>query len=209
MRRHSRLPPSFPCAEQDPLTDVQITTAALPPLMLHAGVRRLDFYVVQMWRPRCLATLSSHHQDETDFASSMASRHRKLLAAGIPTLVVSYADLLWAPHRVIARVKAFVPCGASRLRKMSTRFEPRLGVDVFVGNHLKEAHTGSLASYAVSHPPHALGYDNTTRTCPGDVVDLPEVSATTEIKCLPHEVPSKHCSTDGVDPTVYLRAYSQ
>ena len=105
--------------EQDPLTDAQITTAALPPPMLLAGVRRLDFYVLQMWRPRCLAPLSSHHQDEAAFASGMASRHRKLLAAGVPTLVLSYADLLWAPHRVIARLKAFLPCGASRLRKMS------------------------------------------------------------------------------------------
>ena len=93
------------------------------------------------------------------------------------------------------------------------RFEPRLGVDVFVGNHLKEAHTGSLASYAASHPPHALEYDNATRTCPGDDVDLPEASSlaasATAFKCLPHEAPSKHCSTEGLDPTVYLRAYSQ
>jgi hypothetical protein len=147
---------------KDPM--MRMTTAPLPLRMVEAGIRRLAPFVVQMWWPPCLLPLSRRFvaayadppRVEQRIHERLAARHRELRAAGVPVLLVSYADLLWRPNRTLARLKAFVPCGA--LRGITTDFEPVLGRDVFPGNHWKVQ--GTVLGFARAHPPRSLGYVN-------------------------------------------------
>ena len=146
---------------------VKLTTAPLPLSMGQAGIQRLTHYVVQMWWPTCLLPLTKtflvnqeekHLMDpyvtEQTMHKSMATRHRALRAAGVPVLLISYADLLWRPDRTLSRLRSFVPCTA--LDRVSTDAELMMGLDVFPGNKWKV--NGTVRGFASRHPPSSLGY---------------------------------------------------
>ena len=137
-----------------------------PESMLKRGIRRLEVLVVQMWRPHCLDRLSSAISSGRANASHMpvlvafmAEHNMQLRKAGCAVLVVSFADLLWQPHRSVLRMQRFLPFGL-RLRG---DFLPVVGRDVFPGNHWKVNRT--VAEYASAHPAESVGCDQTSRLC--------------------------------------------
>lgn len=141
----------------------------MPPKMLAAGVTSLRLSIVQMWRPLCLANLSSHFR-HLPFLSKEAARiadgarsHRAFRAAGVNVVLVSYADLLWRPRAVLQRLRSpdFLPGGL--LDGINLEFVPRRGRDIFAGNQWKVHET--LINYAAAHPAASLGYNLERRSC--------------------------------------------
>lgn len=133
-----------------------LRAAPLPQRFVQLGVRRLTIKVVLMWRPWCLALLSStarksQSKNYTRWAidelvhlnSAFAARHRALTAAGVPCLVISYSDLLFRFDDTARRLKGFLPC----LGKLNNSFVPVLGRDIFPGNQWKVR--GSVASFSL------------------------------------------------------------
>mmetsp|Transcript_58149 Transcript_58149/g.133526 ORF Transcript_58149/g.133526 Transcript_58149/m.133526 type:complete len:304 (-) Transcript_58149:262-1173(-) len=147
---------------------LKLTAVPLPRSMTMAGIRRISFRVVQMWWPLCLLQLSKklwRHYAKTnttvmDFERQIheeqAHEHRKLRAAGVPVLLISYADLLWQPDRTLARLRAFLPCRAGE--RISVDAEPIMGLDIFPNNSWKVR--GAIRSFGAQHPASSLGYAN-------------------------------------------------
>jgi hypothetical protein len=129
--------------------------APLPPAFVRLGVDSLLIKVLLMWRPWCLANLSSHavrsqKLNYTSWAvrelvvlnSGFVARHQALHASGVPLLVVSYSDLLFRFKDTASRIERFLPS----LGNLSDSFVPVLGRDIFAGNNWKVQ--GTVASYA-------------------------------------------------------------
>ena len=153
---------------------LKLTAVPLPHSMTMAGIRRISFRVVQMWWPSCLLRLSKklfHHpglkrryaetnttamDSERQIHEKQAHEHRELRAAGVPVLLISYADLLWQPDRTLARLRAFLPCRAGE--RISVDAEPIMGRDIFPNNSWKVK--GSIRSFGAQHPASSLGYAN-------------------------------------------------
>ena len=150
------------------------TSRNLPREMVTQGVTSLRLSILQMWRPLCLANLSSHFRkknsslqeklvrEEARLIEASAQEHHAFRAAGVNVLLVSYADLLWRPQIVVRRLSSkLLPGGL--LNGVNFNFQPKLGRDIFPGNKWKVQ--GSLSSFAEANPPATLGYDLKSRSC--------------------------------------------
>ena len=132
-----------------------LQTAPIPPIMASRGIQRLVPKVLLMWRPWCLAGLSSHARAEQRanysrwvrkelvfYNGVFVARHRALTEARVPVLCVSYADLLFRSRLTLARIERFLPC----LGRLDASFVPVMGRDIFPGNEWKVR--GSVAQYS-------------------------------------------------------------
>lgn len=153
---------------------IKEASSQLPAPMLDAGVTSLRLSIVQVWRPLCLANLSSHFirmvneegehaavEFDANWIEKGVYAHRAFREAGVNVLLLSYADLLWRPDVVLQRLRSFLP--GELLHGVHFDFEPKLGRDIFPGNHLK-VH-GSLTSFGKEHPPISLDYDLKRSMC--------------------------------------------
>ena len=148
----------------------------LPMSMPHAGIQTLTSAYVFMWRPWCMAVISSHAREEATFDSRNwaqleleITEYQVLTHQGLqvardsarppPTLVVSYADLLWEPERTRQRLMSFLPC----VGPIDFGYVPKVGVDIFEGNLWNL--TGSVMMYREDYLPAHCGYDPTLRRC--------------------------------------------
>ena len=108
--------------------------------MLDAGVTSLRLSIVQVWRPLCLANLSSHFirmvneegehaavEFDANWIEKGVYAHRAFREAGVNVLLLSYADLLWRPDVVLQRLRSFLP--GELLHGVHFDFEPKLGRD--------------------------------------------------------------------------------
>jgi len=132
-----------------------IHEAPIPPPMVHQNIDRLQVKVIVMWRPWCLASLSGHARQEmarnysawadkelVRLNSKFVTRHRGLVDAGVPVLVIAYSDLLFRGQTTVGRLQQFLPC----LGKLDRSFVPRIGRDIFPGNKWKVE--GSVADFS-------------------------------------------------------------
>ena len=116
------------------------------------GVASLSQAYIVMWAPWCVwrlfgsAVTSTSPEGESvripehEIAEhalraneKIFSKHLFLLHEGAPTLLLSYADLLWRTEHTVERLLRFMPC----IGGLDPDFAPRLGVDVFVDNSWK------------------------------------------------------------------------
>jgi len=152
-----------------------VLASRLPTRMHVAGIRALEPRVIMLWRPWCLAMLSTHAleavhtrgrtswaTEELQAVAKLASKHRSLTGTlGVRVLVVSFADLLWDGNTTAARVQAFLP----ELGALDLTYTPKMGVDIFPGNGWKPPGSEPLLAFSRAHPPNKLGYDDVTRRC--------------------------------------------
>ena len=106
--------------------------APMPPRMVARGIGRLRPAYLMMWRPWCLAPLSSHARDKGAPSSAGWQRfelalneyqvetHRVLTSHGESVLVLNYADLLWDATAARQRIERWVRAPAHSTRA-STR----------------------------------------------------------------------------------------
>ena len=160
-------------------------TRGVPRSLAAAGVRRVRWALVLMHRPWCMWRLDSHAREERESkgvdgwarselqqTEQLVALHRKLSQAGVPTLVMSLADLLWADeqphaharHRAADRLQAFAPCAGL----VDTGFEPVMGRDVFELNLMKTCDgsgCSSIRSYGDANPPASVGFNASLGRC--------------------------------------------
>lgn len=104
----------------------------------------------------------------SDFGA--ASPNARLVSSRLyPTLVVSFADLLWRPQYTLQRLESFMP----ELGTLNAGYVPRLNIDYFPENRLK-VH-GTVQAYGEAHPPPTLGYDPEARECIANSSHWPNV----------------------------------
>ena len=151
-------------------------SAPLPGAYGAAGVDAIAPVALMVYWPPCLRhNLSSHFArdanrsaaaaDDADFAflEGLARSRRRLAAAGVPSVVASFGDVLWRPRAVAAALEARVPC----LGAVDFAFEPRLGIDVFPENEWKAGR--SVAAFAAGLDPAACcSYDAALAACAPD-----------------------------------------
>lgn len=140
-------------------------------------------YIV-MWRPLCLASLSSnfrraykpkkrkpapekalHHLEalkrEMSHIATTVKYMKWALNVGARIVAINYADLLWNATKVIKQIDLLLPCIAEA--GYDPKWTPTSGVDVFSGNNIKTK--GSTFGYGQSHPPESMCYDLQTNKC--------------------------------------------
>ena len=159
--------------------DAMSQQAIQMPFFARAGVRTLNVHAVLMWRPWCLCAISSHARryevtgaktnDSTQWAQAefvrlnrgLVERHQALTKRlRVPTLILSYADVIWRPARSASRLETFLPA----LFPLNASFVPRLGDEIFRGNQFKVK--GSIDTYASKLPaPQTIGLDLETGFC--------------------------------------------
>ena len=144
--------------------------APMPPRMVARGIGRLRPAYLMMWRPWCLAPLSSHARDkgapssagwqrfELELNEYQAETHRVLTSHGESVLVLNYADLLWDATAARRRIERWAPCAGALDPSVNERLEVQRS-----GGHWKNA--ASVTTYATAHPPAASGYDPRRGAC--------------------------------------------
>lgn len=143
----------------------------LPPVFqkLHIRILRLAFVV--MWRPLCIAQLSSHTPETPDFKwASAEARQLEVLLKDVRWLqeqamrfmVLSFGQLVWNPDTTQRRLQSFLPC----LSGLNTDFVPQMNVDIFPENRWKAK--GSVRQFGQSMNPKLLGYDVAANKCHGE-----------------------------------------
>lgn len=131
----------------------------LPPPYLEQHISRIEPRVIAVWMPLCMARLSSHRAKlpALAIANLTIRAHDSILqrvikgaaTTGTPTLVISYADLLWHGAATVRRIEEFVPC----LGSLSAEQGPE-AVEWFDGNRMKSH--GSIAAFGRLHPRHIV-----------------------------------------------------
>ena len=146
-------------------------------------------YVV-MYRPLCLAVLSSHFKEMAHKTAKQSSKsslqgridegwyaafkfevdHIQLAidkikwamnTAGVFMVVVNYADLLWGSAVVVDALLSLLPCTSGDT--FNSSFTPVVGRDIFFGNNFKTK--GTVHAYGESHPPAHMSYNMSTGLC--------------------------------------------
>mmetsp|Transcript_104124 Transcript_104124/g.293641 ORF Transcript_104124/g.293641 Transcript_104124/m.293641 type:complete len:354 (-) Transcript_104124:89-1150(-) len=150
-----------------------LLTAPMPDLMKKNGIERIQPAYLILWRPFCLAKLSSHTQDwvkessrahlarmELRILEHQMHIHRHLHNLSIPVLVVNLGNLMWDSQSEIDRIKDFLPCAGP----LDPAFVPKLGKDMYKENSWKAR--GSLDDFARSiDPKSCCEYDVAQRRC--------------------------------------------
>lgn len=150
-------------------------TEDIPPKMREAGIEKIKLAYVQMWRPMCLAQMSTHAVEEIvtkgareyarhelGFLENATSNYHQLRKLGFPVLVVSLADMLWNQDFMQKRLEAFLPC----LGGLDFDFVPQVGEHLSQCNMWKAA--GSVKSFGASMDPlDNFGYDAKSGACRG------------------------------------------
>jgi hypothetical protein len=132
----------------------------IPNLMQHNGVTNVKFAYIMMWRPICLASLSSHGKtrikeegkqalarSELKNIKNMVYSHRSMERHSMHVLVVNFADMIWKPDHTTKRINDFLPC----LGKLDADYVPTLGKDVYPENEWKA--DGSIRQFGASIDP--------------------------------------------------------
>ena len=150
--------------------------AQMPPRMVARGIGRLRPAYLMMWRPWCLAPLSSHARDKGAPSSAGWQRfelalneyqvetHRVLTSHGESVLVLNYADLLWDATAARRRIERWAPCAGALDPSVNERPPVQRS-----GGHWKNA-ASVTTSLATAHPPAASGYDPRRGACIESVV---------------------------------------
>ena len=134
-------------------------------------IRKVRPVYALMWRPLCMATMSSHFKSSVRGLEKEVRKVEKAVKimkwakeAGVHMIVFSYADLLWRPDTVRARFNALLPCIAKY--KFREDWTPTLGVDIFPHNKWKA--NGSIAAFSSQKKPEKACYDVKTSSCLSD-----------------------------------------
>lgn len=136
-------------------------------------LRKIRPVYAMMWKPLCLQKLSSHFRKgfkkdpvkHLDYAVAAVERAVELVhwakRVGARMIVLNYADLLWRPGIVSARLKALLPCVADF--EFDAQWTPKLHADIYPGNRFKPA--GTTFSYGKAHPPASQCYNLEASSC--------------------------------------------
>ena len=136
-------------------------------------LRKIRPVYALMWKPLCLEGLSHtfNNNFNKDPANALDARIRLVERAaelvrwanrvGARMVVLNYADLLWRPGVISARLKALLPCVAGV--EFDARWTPKLTVDVYPRNFLKT--NGSAFTYGKAHPPASQCYNLSASAC--------------------------------------------
>lgn len=148
-----------------------LSNVELPQAMVSRGIQHITPVYIFLWRPLCLAQLSTHvarllekyliekvAMQEIMFIEQMMSSHRGLTEQGVPVLVVSLADLIWNPERNRRRLQEFLPC----LGELDMDFVP--SHNIIEGNMFKA--DGSVKDYGEHVSPKEI-YDLEAGKCAG------------------------------------------
>jgi hypothetical protein len=136
-------------------------------------LRKIRPVYAMMWQPLCLQKLSSHFIKE--FKTDPVQRLERSVATveravelvhwakrvGARMVVLNYADLLWRPGIVSARLKALLPCVADF--EFDAQWTPKLYADIYPGNRIKSV--GTTFSYGKAHPPASQCYNLEASSC--------------------------------------------
>ena len=143
-----------------------IHSAVLPSAMIQNHVRRLSLAYTLMWTPLCLRQFNSPKPDhffdwnaEIQLLGELKKAHEILTLRNATLLVISYADLLWNPRKVVQRLDRFLPCASPFCYDVL----PKKGVDVYRGNGFKVSQ--STYEFGKLHPPEMYGYDVVQQEC--------------------------------------------
>lgn len=144
---------------------------AVPPIFRLRGIQRLNVAFVTMWRPLCLAPLSSHTPDvptylfakkEALYLQNMMMSVKWMRRAGYPNLVLSFGQMMFQPQKTQHFLRRYLPC----LPGLDVSFVPQMGVDIFPQNHWKV--NASVASFKGDNNPASFGYNAVTDRCEGE-----------------------------------------
>ena len=136
-------------------------------------LRKIRPVYALMWKPLCLEGLSHNFNNRfnKNETTAMDAKIKNLERAGglvrwanrvgARMVVLNYADLLWQPGVVSARLKALLPCVAGV--EFDARWTPEPTVDVYPGNHLKA--NGTAFTYGEAHPPASQCYNLSASAC--------------------------------------------
>jgi len=186
--------------------DHRVQEAELPDSMVLAGVKDIEVVHVLMWRPLCLAYLSSYSKSMIDTGhefkltqievisfKEMVIAHKSLKKAGAKVMLINLGSLIWEPRRSKARIETLVPC----LGEVDMDFVPLLGRDIVGGNEFKAS--GSVKEYGESIDPSGF-YDVMSGQCTDEsfLDGLDEVETRTALAAIRYL--RKH-SQNEVDPS--------
>lgn len=147
---------------------MQLMSTKLPSPFINAGVFRLRLAYILMWRPPCLAELSTHAGNhdatwarmELSQLEKLMDAHQFLASMNAPVLVINFASLIWYPLLTVQRLEVFLPC----LGPMNADFVPQLGVDIMEANEWKAQ--GSVRDFGASIDPGSCRYNVISHSCP-------------------------------------------
>lgn len=164
-----------------PFNDPQIRSAlseavaaeaySLPPAMIQAHIHRLLTAVIMLYRPWCMWSLSSHAraglendhlqwaEENLEALQALEASHRRHVLAGRPSLMISYADLMWNSALVLQQLQCFLPCAG----RLSLDSNLQLGRDIFEENKWKVS--GSVAAYGRTNRPEFVHYSLVEKGC--------------------------------------------
>ena len=143
------------------------------PRMAEVGIRKILPAYVFMWSPLCIMSLQKRSfrslegpyarrflQKEIWNLQLMKQQHEALIQSSTPTLVVSYADLLFREEYALGRINTFLPCAGG----VHADYLPQLNVDVFPGNRWKVR--GTVHDFSKDlDPVQCCGYDIHNSRC--------------------------------------------
>jgi len=138
----------------------------LPQKFEEEGIKHLDVEYLMMWRPVCMAKLSSHYADtiedeevELSNLEQMVEFHKYLTSKKETVHVMSFADLVWLPKRTASRLQKDLP----RLGKLNEEYVPEMGKDIHPGNLWKAE--GSVAEFGRKIDPESVQYSVKDHSC--------------------------------------------
>ena len=175
---------------------------SLPERYTAVGIGAMKPVFVLMWTPPCvLMKLSTHSRKNPaayrkisdEFFVALSAFHRRLIFAGVPTVLINYADLLWQRKSLTSHLYATIPC----LGHLRANHVPSIkSGDILVENKFKSQ--ASIASYAKYHNPSSCDYSVESASCSAatladfTAVADPLVSSALEYLLVQSKLPLKH-----------------
>mmetsp|Transcript_132069 Transcript_132069/g.229621 ORF Transcript_132069/g.229621 Transcript_132069/m.229621 type:complete len:307 (-) Transcript_132069:127-1047(-) len=146
-------------------TYIKMVTEGLPQRMKDASIHGLRFAYIAMWRPLCLASLSSatpgviKEVEQLEYLDNLVARLRQETDAQV--LVINYGSLLWDLEKTKKRVEEFLP----EAGPLHTNFQPAMNLDIFPGNRWKAKLSISQFASAHQNEVASLGYNVEQQKC--------------------------------------------
>mmetsp|Transcript_88546 Transcript_88546/g.156761 ORF Transcript_88546/g.156761 Transcript_88546/m.156761 type:complete len:308 (+) Transcript_88546:84-1007(+) len=144
---------------------LRMVTEGLPQRMQDASIQGLRFAYIAMWRPLCLASLSSatpgviKEVEQLEYLDNLVARLRQETDAQV--LVINYGSLLWDLEKTKKRVEEFLP----EAGPLHTNFQPAMNLDIFPGNRWKAKLSISQFASAHQNEVASLGYNVEQQKC--------------------------------------------
>lgn len=146
----------------------KMVSEGLPQRMKDSSIRGLRFAYIAMWRPLCLAKLSSatpgvaREVESLVYLSDLVQRLRE--EPGARVLVINYGSMLWDMEKTKTRVEKFLP----EAGVLDTNWHPTMDVDIFVGNKWKANLSISEFADAKKDDAKTYGYNVVQQRCEFD-----------------------------------------